>query len=230
MNHDVSTRAALIMINERNNSFVEPTMDCKDPRETWQVIDALNTYTLALSAVWPEDWTGQALQCIMTNYRWLANCGKSKSTQVNLVLSFINHVLGTNALRGRSSRPPLTYKQIEDALAERVWTKGVDKHQCSAGRDPYASYASADTMKPHTMTSVQNANASQSTGRTPKTPNLKKTDRYNKPPKEKKELCRSYNSPTGCHYTNCKYQHGCNRMTTSRTYCRKTDHNADTHT
>ena len=61
-------------------------------RETWELVEALNTYTLALHRVWPEDWTGLALQRILINYRWLSNCGKLKSLQVSLLTGFINQV------------------------------------------------------------------------------------------------------------------------------------------
>ena len=96
---------------------------------TWQIVEALNTYTLVLSRVWPEDLTGQALERILVQYRWLANCVKSRATQGTLLLGFINQVLSTNASRGRSIRPPLSYKQIEECLTDRIWNKGIDKHR-----------------------------------------------------------------------------------------------------
>ena len=60
-NHDVRQRQRRISVN-KDNTYLEPTLDFKDPRETWELVEALNTYTLALHRVWPEDWTGLALQ------------------------------------------------------------------------------------------------------------------------------------------------------------------------
>ena len=77
----------------KNNSILEPALDLKDPKKTCQVMDALNSYILALARVWPEDWTGLALRRILVNYRWLANCGKTKAVQVALLTSFINQVM-----------------------------------------------------------------------------------------------------------------------------------------
>ena len=81
-NHDVTTRQTRISV-KKDNSYLESTLDFKDPRETWELVEALNTYTLVLHRIWPEDWTGLALQRILINYRWLSNCGKLKTVQVN---------------------------------------------------------------------------------------------------------------------------------------------------
>ena len=137
-NHDVITRQTRIVVN-KYNTYLEPTLDFKDPRETWELVVALNTYTLALHRVWPEDWTGLALQRILINYRWLSNCGKLKSVQVNLLKGFINQVLSLHAANGRDTKPPLTYKEIKDTMSKMIWTKGLEKSQNCGGRDPYAS-------------------------------------------------------------------------------------------
>ena len=65
-NHDVRQRTARISMN-KDNTYLEPTLDFKDMRETWEIVEALHTYTLALHRVWPEDWTGLALQRILIN-------------------------------------------------------------------------------------------------------------------------------------------------------------------
>ena len=101
--HNVSSKNTRIAFG-KDNSFLEPSMDSKYPRETWQVVNGLNTYTLVVNRVWPEDWIGLALQHILVIYRWLANCGKSK-------------VLYLNASRRRSSRHPFTYKEIKECMS-----------------------------------------------------------------------------------------------------------------
>ena len=125
-NHDVRSRQTRISVN-KDNTYLEPTLDFKDPRETWELVEALNTPTLALHRVWPEDWTGMALQRILINYRWLSDCGKRKSVQVNLLTGFINQVFSLNAANGRDTKPPLTNKEIEDTMSEMIWTKGLKK-------------------------------------------------------------------------------------------------------
>ena len=125
-NHDVMTKQTRILAH-KDNTFLEPTLDFKDPRETWELVEALNTYTLALHRVWPEDWTGLALQRILISYWWLSNCGKLKSVQVNLLMGFINQVFSLNAANGRDTKPPLTYKEIEDTMSEMIRTKGLKK-------------------------------------------------------------------------------------------------------
>ena len=68
---------------------------------------------MCLARVWPEDWTGHALQRILTQYRWIANCGKGKASQVRLLIDFINHVLAENSNR-TSLQPwsPFTKKNL----------------------------------------------------------------------------------------------------------------------
>ena len=125
-NHDVMTKQTRISAH-KDNTFLEPTLDFKDPTETWELVEALNIYTLALHRVWPEDWTGIALQRTLINYRWLSNYGKLKSVQVNLLTRFINQVFSLNASNGRDGKPPLTYKEIEDTMSEMIRTKGLKK-------------------------------------------------------------------------------------------------------
>ena len=130
-NHDVMTKQTRISAH-KDNTFLEPTLDFKDPTETWELVEALNIYTLALHRVWPEDWTGLALQRILINYRWLSNYVKLKSVQVNLLTRFINQVFSLNASNGRDGKPPLTYKEIEDTMSEMIRTKGLKKRtNCS---------------------------------------------------------------------------------------------------
>ena len=66
------------------------------------------------------------MQRILINYRWLSNCGKLKSVPVNLLTGFINQVFSLNAANGRDTKPPLTYKEIEDTMSEMIWTKGLE--------------------------------------------------------------------------------------------------------
>ena len=56
-------RSALVKIsyNPKCQDFTEKTIDYKEPSETLQVVEALQTYTMALSRVWPEDRTGHTL-------------------------------------------------------------------------------------------------------------------------------------------------------------------------
>ena len=92
---------------------------------------------MALARVWPDNWTGHALQRILTTYRWIANCGKAKTVQVHVLIDFINHVLALNATNGRLLKPPLTYLKIEEAMSNRIWS--INREACQTGRDPYSS-------------------------------------------------------------------------------------------
>ena len=75
---------------------------------------------MALSRVWPDDWTGHALQRILTSYRWIANCGKPKAVQVKVLIDFINNVLAMNATNGIHLKPPATYLKIEEAMSNWI--------------------------------------------------------------------------------------------------------------
>ena len=44
-NHDVVHKQSRISIN-KDNSFLKPALDFKSPRETWEFVEALHTYTL----------------------------------------------------------------------------------------------------------------------------------------------------------------------------------------
>ena len=90
-----------------------------------EIVEALQVYTMALARVWPDNWTGHALQRILTTYRWIANCGKAKTVQVRVLIDFINHVLALNATNGRLLKPPLTYLKIEEAMSNQVSAKGI---------------------------------------------------------------------------------------------------------
>ena len=73
INHDVSSREAKISYKGTDGDFVRETLNYREPTETWQIVEALQMYTMCLSRVWPKDWTGHALQSILTKYRWTAN-------------------------------------------------------------------------------------------------------------------------------------------------------------
>ena len=138
-NHDITHKQSRILVH-KDKTFLEPTFHFKDPRETWQLVKALNTDILPISRVWPEDWTGLALQRILINYRWLSNCAKLKPVQVSLLTSFINQVFSLNTSNGREVvKPPLMYKETEDTMSEIIWTKRIKKSSNYWGRDPYAS-------------------------------------------------------------------------------------------
>ena len=53
-NHDIVTKQSRILIN-KDKSFLEPALDLKSPRETWEFVEALHTYTVVLHRVSPED-------------------------------------------------------------------------------------------------------------------------------------------------------------------------------
>ena len=139
LNHDVQSRNAIISFHRKQGDFIRETLDYREPTETWQIVEALQVYTMALARVWPEHWMGHALQRILTQYRWIANCGKAKASQVRILIDFINHVMAENATKGRHLKPPLTYQKIEEAMTNRVWSKGISKEACQTGRDPYSS-------------------------------------------------------------------------------------------
>ena len=120
LNHDVQSRNARISFQGKDRDFIRETLDYREPTETWQVVEALQVYTMVLSRVWPDNWTGHALQRILTAYRWIANCGRLKTVQVQVLIDFINHVLALNATNGRILKPPLTYLKIEEAMSNRI--------------------------------------------------------------------------------------------------------------
>ena len=70
---------------------------------------------------------------ILINYWWLANCGKSKSTQMQLLKNFVNQVFSLNAANGRITKAPMTKKEIKAAMSEMVWTRGIKKSSNCAG-------------------------------------------------------------------------------------------------
>ena len=76
VNHDVQSRNAKISFNEKKGNFIRETLDYREPTETWQIVEALQIYTMAQSRVWPDNWTGHALQRILTSYRWIVNWAK----------------------------------------------------------------------------------------------------------------------------------------------------------
>ena len=197
------------------------------------MVEALQTYTMALARVWPEDWKGHALQRILVQYRWLSGSGTAKAVQVRLLLSFINHVLTTKASRGRSLKPPMTFKQIEDAMADRIWNKAVDKHLCQTEKDPYASTdvaIQAPQQYVQTQQSVPSGNKNPNHNHNSWGGNNSGKNTGKEGPKpSKQEQCRSFNSPTGCSFTNCRHRHTCNRSLDSKTLCNKSEHGADGH-
>ena len=231
-NHDVTTRQTRISM-KKDNSFLEPALDFKDPRETWELVEALNTYTLALHRVWPEDWTGFALQRILITYRWLSNCGKLKSVQVGLLTGFINQVFSLNAANGRDTKPPLSYKEIEDTMNEMVWTKGLEKSANCGGRDPFAS--SSPTVPSPPPPQGQNATT---VGNSSGTPRVKgrggrggggnKGQPGNRG-QQRNVACNHFNTSAGCSRASCSYLHACNRLKIDGRMCLDSTHNADTH-
>ena len=225
LNHGVVTKQSRILIN-KDNSFLEPALDFKSPRETWEFVGALHTYTLVLHRVWPEDWTGLALRRILINYRWLSNCRKSKSTHMQLLTNFVNQVFSLNAANGRITRPPLTYKEIEDVMSQMVWTRGIEKSSSCAGKDPYASSPTGvpQAQIPHTVAQKPRAQATKRQGNSGsvRPSNGAKGSTQQDP-------CRSFNISGGCKHSGCRYAHLCNRYITSNTMCLQSTHNAENH-
>ena len=227
-NHDVTTRQTRISV-KKDNSYLEPTLDFKDPRETWELVEALNTYTLALHRVWPEDWTGLALQRILINYRWLSNCGKLKTVQVNLLTGFINQVFSLNAANGRDAKPPLSYKEIEDTMDEMIWTKGLDKSTNCGGRDPYASSSPTIPPPPARGHNTQPGVSTRGTTRGGRGGRGGRQGGGNNGGMPKNPTCNSFNTSAGCQHAQCRYQHACNRLKGDGKICLSTNHNADGH-
>ena len=231
-NHDVTTRQTRISV-KKDNTYLEPTLDFKDPRETWELVEALNTYALALHRIWPEDWTGLALQRILINYRWLSNCGKLKTVQVNLLTGFINQVFSLNAANGRDAKPPLSYKEIEDTMSEMIWTKGLEKSANCGGRDPYASSSPyiPSPPPPHGQTTQSGGNHGGTTrgrgrGGRGGASNRGQPNNRGQP---RNLACNAFNTSTGCSRAPCTFQHACNRLKGDGKMCLSTNHNADNH-
>ena len=67
LNHDVQSRNARISFQGKDGDFIRETLDYKEPTETWQIVEALQIYIMALARVWPDDWTGHALQRVLTS-------------------------------------------------------------------------------------------------------------------------------------------------------------------
>ena len=139
LNHDVQSRNARISFQGKDGDFIRKTLDYREPTETWQIVEALQIHTMALTRVWPNYWTGYTLQRILTSYRWFTNCGKPKVVQVKLLLDFINNVPAMNATNGRHLKPPATYLKIEEAMSNRIRCKGMNRESCQMGKDPYSS-------------------------------------------------------------------------------------------
>ena len=236
MNHDVSSREARISYKGTDGDFVRESLNYKDPTETWQIVEALHVYTMCLSRVWPEDWTGAALTSILIKYRWIANCGKPKVAQVKLLVDFINTVLSTNATFGRQQRPPSSYAKIKEILANRVWSKGINRESCQTGRDPWSStpdrsripkfldgYAAPvpKVVRPNPGQGPPGAKRGKAKSTPRGRPGGKPVDNY----------CRGWNSAAGCGLSSgqCKFEHRCNRSIDQFQFCNKSDHNADSH-
>ena len=234
-NHDVSSREANISFKGKDGDFVRETLNYREPTETWQIVEGLQVYTMCLSRIWRDDWTGHALQNILTKYRWIANCGKPKATQVRLLIDFINNVLSTNATYGRQMRPPATYTKIEEIMANRIWSRGINRESCQTGRDPWSSTPDGSRIPKYTDGRVANSNGNTSNSKSQKpsggkTPKTAKTNNGVKT-KSQDNHCRGYNSSAGCSKTQgqCRFKHACNRSIDSNNFCNKTDHNADSH-
>ena len=207
------TKQSRILI-AKDNSFLKTALDFKSPRETWELVEPLHTYTLVLHRVWPEDWTGLALMRILINYRWLANSRKTKSIQMQLLTNFVNQVFSLNTANGRVAKPPLTYKEIKDVMSEMVWTRGIKKSSNCGGKDPYASSPPGVPQPQVLHTGTQR----------PKIPVTKRTGgsgsgKPNTATKGNKQQdpCRSFNTPGGCHHNACRYAHVCNRYLNGNT-------------
>ena len=236
MNHDVSSRNAKISYKGSDGDFVKETLDYREPHEPWQIVESLSIYTMCLARIWPDDWTGHALTNILIKYRWLANCGKSRSSQVKILIDFINNVLSTNATYGRQNRQPASYAKIEEVMANRIWSRGINREMCQTGRDPWSSTpdgwripkgSEAQSAPPNTH-AQQDPRQGHHGVKRGKGPGSSK----GKPPRVTGDHCRGFNSAAGCNMTSgqCKFKHACSRSIDSNRFCNKTDHNADGHT
>ena len=217
MNHCVSSREAKISCKGTDGDFVRETLNYREPTETWQIVEAFQMYTMCLSRLWPEDWTGHALQNILIKYRWIANCAKPKAAPVKILIDFINYVLTTNATYSGQHRQPSTYAKIEEVMENRIWSRGINRESCQTGRDPWSSTPDGSRIPKRkdgylAKTSAQihpNAGQGPSSGKRNKGP----APTRGKSSKGTQDFCRGYNSAAGCSQSSaqCKFKHACNR-------------------
>ena len=154
---------------------------------------------------------------------------------LQVLIDFINNVLSTNATYGRQNRPPASYAKIEEVMANRVWSRGINREKCQAGRDPWSAtpdrwrIPKTETQSaPEETRSQPGSKRGQNNGKRGKGPGSVK----GKSQKAEGNHCRGFNSAAGCSMSSaqCKYKHACSRSIDSNRYCNKTDHNADGHT
>ena len=143
--------------------------------------------------------------------------------------------MAQNATNVRHLKPPLTYLKIKEAMANRIWSKGINREARQTGRDPYSSTPDGTRIAKYDgYSGTSNTYAQPSTGGGP---NGSKKGKGPAPPKKsshkgKPELCRGFNSAAGCNFTAtiCRHRHACSRSIDSNRYCNKTEHNADADT
>ena len=118
-------------------------------------------------------------------------------------------------------------------MANRIWSRGINRESCQTGGDPWSSTPDGSRIPKYTdgqmAKNIVNSNPNRGQ-RTSKTNNVRvpptSKGRNNK---SQDNHCRGYNSAAGCSQTSgqCKFKHVCNRSINSNN--NKTDHNADTH-
>ena len=152
-----------------------------------------------------------------------------------MLIDFINNVLAMNATNGRHLKPPATYLKIEEAMSNRIWSRGINRESYQTGRDPYSSTPEGSRIPKrkdgYSGTTSSYVQPSKGSG-----PGGSKKGKGPVPPKSssnngKQEFCRGFNSAAGCNFTNgqCRHKHAFSRSIDSNWYCNKTDHGVDNH-
>ena len=236
LNQDVSVRSGRVSNvakGDRDHVIFEH-YDWKEAETVQSVAEAALSYLIALSRIWPEDWSGMVLLKTLIRYKYLANANVPTKTQLFVLTSFTNSFFGLCATAGRDLKPPPVWREAEALMHEVLDKNHIDHTQCRTGRDPYV--AQQNNNRPHHQPHVHQFNNQPK--KKQKGHNggnsTNQGDLANMPlgkltlAQKQAIICRDFNKGI-CAKPDCRYRHRCNVVTAGDRVCYSTDHAGKDH-
>ena len=121
--HNASNNKPLKEIRSGTNE-ISHDICWDDPESILHIHDALSNYTVVLHSLWPLDPSAIILQRVLKKY-WFASNAPTVKKRVEVIISFFNQVLESNARRAANEEVCLDFEGQERLLKDIMANKGI---------------------------------------------------------------------------------------------------------
>ena len=231
-NANVTERKGRLRIDNESSSAAY-TFDYVEPQTVWECVDAVHHYTTALRSIRAEDYSGAVLLRVLHDVRFFAGANKTDKSQAAMLTKFVNMVFIQNSLMGRSSEPPLPYKEVLEIAKQVMFEAGHDGMLSVVGVEPYTgSRRNQEAGSAASGAAAKSGGSGGSTwsGQQPGARGTVDSKPFSAMSTAEKvaRCCKDFNLK-GCTDRNCRKPHICSRVLPGGQVCWKGGHNEPNH-